>query len=320
MLPTANGYLRIRMGKSRALYLNYNYDVTMPTSDQILPIEDVSNPLYTTIGNENLDPNKEHSFYLNFNDYDYASKSGYSFYGGGGYMTSKIVGFTNIEPTGKQSTTYGNLSGIINSWFGGNWSKHIKTEGAHSYRFNLSVHGGFGLDKGITNSQLYEAKSYWINPKFGLSYDYGELLNISPIYSFEYNESHYSNYSTDFSSKFVHKAGLQTTSYWPKHIVFGNDFTYTYTSNLGEGYKKDFFLWNTSLGYNFLNNKMMFKVKVYDMLNQNLGTSRYISPTAIYDTQNTVLKRYVMFTLSVKIDKFGKKKENNENDNRFWSF
>ncbi len=64
----------------------------------------------------------------------------------------------------------------------------------------------------------------------------------------------------------------------------------------------------------------MFKVKVYDILNQNLSTTRYISPTAITDTQNTVLKQYVMFSLSLKIDKFGTKKNNDDSENRFWFF
>jgi hypothetical protein len=52
---------------------------------------------------------------------------------------------------------------------------------------------------------------------------------------------------------------------------------------------------------------MLFKVKVYDLLNQNLGTSRTITPTGIYDVQNNVLKRYMMFSLTYKINNFGDK-------------
>jgi len=320
LLPWANGYLNFKLTKSQSLYLNYSYEVTMPRAAEILPIADLSSPLYTTIGNENLNPNKAHSFYMSLYNYDYASHTGYSFYAGGSYDESSVAGFTDLDTGGKQTTTYGNISGTFDSWFGASWSKQIKNEdSAHKYRLNLSFNGGYALNKGVTNKQMYEARSYRIGPKVGLSYDYGELLNISPIYSFEYNETHYTNYSSDFSSNFIHKVGVQTTHYWPKHVVFGNDFTYTYNSNLGAGYKKDFFLWNTSLGYNFLNDKLMFKVKVYDLLNQNLSTMRYISPTSITDTQNTVLKRYVMFSLTYKIKKFGGK-ETKSRGNRFWMF
>lgn len=320
MLPYANANAHLKLGKSQSVYVNYNYNANMPLASQILPITDLSSPMYTTTGNENLNPNVAHSVYLNFYDYDWATNSGYSFYGGATYNENEVITFTDVDASAKRTVQYGNMNGTYDAWLGGNWNKQIKTEGASKYKVNISMYSSMRFDKGITNSLEYEATSYSIGPKVGFSYDYGELLNISPIYSFTYNESHYTNYATDFQSNFVHKAGLQTTSYWPKHIVWGNDFTYTYNSNLGDGFKKDFFLWNTSLGYNFLSNKLMFKVKVYDILNQNQGTSRYISPTAVTDMQNTVLKRYVMFSLSLKLDKFGTKKKDDDGDNRFWFF
>ena len=49
---------------------------------------------------------------------------------------------------------------------------------------------------------------------------------------------------------------------------------------------------------------LIAKVKVYDMLNQNQGFSRTISATTIRDEENTVLKRYAMFSLTYKIQNF----------------
>jgi hypothetical protein len=67
-----------------------------------------------------------------------------------------------------------------------------------------------------------------------------------------------------------------------------------------------------SLGYNFFKDQLLAKVKVYDLLDQNLNNTRTITPTAIVDSENTVLRRYVMFSLTYKIEKFaGKKKEEN---------
>ena len=103
---------------------------------------------------------------------------------------------------------------------------------------------------------------------------------------------------------------MQTTSYWPKNWVFGNDFGYTYNSNISGDFKKDFYLWNTSLSYGFFDKKMLVKVKIYDILNQNQSATRTINPTYIRDEENTVLKRYAMFSLSYKLGKFkGKQKK-----------
>ena len=51
------------------------------------------------------------------------------------------------------------------------------------------------------------------------------------------------------------------------------------------------------------------KVKVYDLLDQNQNATRTITPTAIVDAENTVLRRYVMFSLTYKLEKFGGKKK-----------
>lgn len=319
MLPTAEASFRLKFKNTQSIYTGYNFSTNLPQANQLLPIEDLSNPLYTSIGNENLNPEKNHSIFLSFNNYDFASRSGFYMYGNVRFSEDKIVSFTALDASAKQTTTYGNLNGTMDSWFSASWNKQIKTETGHTYKFDASLSFSFGLDKGITNGQVYKSKEYALNPKVGLTYQYGELLTINPIYSFRYTQANYSNYVISSTSNYVHKVGIQTTSYWPKKVVIGNDFSYTYNSNLGSGFKKDFFLWNTSVGYNFLNDKLMFKVKVYDLLNQNLGTSRYISPTGIYDSENTVLKRYVMFSLTMKLDKFGTKKKE-ENQYRFWSF
>jgi hypothetical protein len=53
---------------------------------------------------------------------------------------------------------------------------------------------------------------------------------------------------------------------------------------------------------------MILKVKVYDVLNQNQSATRTISATTIRDEENTVLKRYAMFSLSYKMGNFVKKR------------
>ena len=84
----------------------------------------------------------------------------------------------------------------------------------------------------------------------------------------------------------------------------------TYNSNIAAGFDKNFYLWNTSIGYNFFKNQLLAKVKIYDLLNQNQNAQRTITPTTIVDSENTVLQRYVMFSVTFKLEKFaGKKKD-----------
>lgn len=306
VLPTASLYGNYKFTKSKSLWINYQYRVDLPDPNQVLPVEDLSNALNTSIGNPNLDPEKSHYAYISFRDYDYATKSGFNIYLGGSLYDSQIVSSTAFDESNKRTTTYQNVSGTSNTWFGLNWSKSIKKE-AHSYRFALGMSGGFSQNKGFTDAQLFDAQSIRVTPRLSFNYDYGELLSLNPTYNFTYSDTKYTNYVLDKASNVTHKLNLQTTTYFPENLVFGNDFGYTYNSNIADGFKKDFYLWNTSLGYNFLDKKLLAKVKVYDVLNQNLSATRTISATAIRDEENNVLKRYVMFSLTYKLQKFAGK-------------
>ncbi|MES2485400.1 MAG: outer membrane beta-barrel protein [Bacteroidota bacterium] len=316
ILPNANANMSYRFTKTKNLWLGYYYNTSFPTPSQVLPVRDETNPLYITEGNSDLDPQRSHSINLSFRDYDYPTRSGYSVYLGGSFQDNQIVNKINISTSAAVTQTYANVSGTMNFWLGSRWDKTIKRE-ANTFRFGGRLNGGYEYYKGITNDILYTSAEFSIQPKLTFTYEYGDLLVINPTYEYNYAITNYTNYGAGAASRFTHRLNLQTTSYWPKHVVFGNDFGYNYNSQGGAGFKKDFYLWNTSLGYNFLQDRMLFKVKVYDILNQNQGTSRTIGPMTITNQENIVLKRYVMFSLTFKLDKFGKKKEGGSD---FWFF
>ncbi|OOG76937.1 outer membrane beta-barrel protein [Flavobacterium sp. A45] len=304
ILPYGSAQIRYTLDRTKGLTIRYEYSNSLPSSDQLLPVANLSNPLNSIIGNPNLDTNKKNSVNINYRNFDMRTRSGYGLYARGDFFDSEIVSISNYDASGKRITTYKNVSGTYSTSIGGNWGQSIKND-AHVVRYGLGLNGSYSLDKGFTNDVLYDAKSLGVSPRVHMSYDYGELLTVAPSYSLSYSESRYTNSSLDASSNVVHKINLQTTSYWPSNWILGNDFGYTYNSNISDDFKKDFYLWNTSLSYVFLNKAMALKVKVYDILNQNQSATRTISPTTIRDEENTVLKRYVMFSLSYKLGSFG---------------
>jgi len=311
VLPNIKGYASYSFSKSKKLYVNYEYLYSLPTAKQVLAIEDLADPLNTFIGNPNLDLNKNHSIYLGYNNYDFATRSGYGLYSGGNFYNNQIVSSVSYDENKKRTTTYDNVEGTYSSWLGIFWNKTIKKD-AHKFTYGLRLNNNIGFSKGFTDGQLYTAKSFVLSPRLNFTYDYGEILTINPSYNYSYNETNYTNYNVDKTDYFTHKLNLQVINYWPKNWTFGNDFGYTYNSNISPGFKKDFYLWNTSLAYSFFEKKFMAKVKVYDVLNQNLSATRTITPTTVVDQENTVLKRYVMFSLTYKIEKFaGKEKKSN---------
>ena len=308
VVPYANARLSIKISKSQSIWSSYGYNVDLPSASQLLPIDNLADPLNTYVGNPNLGLNKYHNVYFNYRNYDYATRSGYSVYFGGNVYDNQIVSSTTFDANRKRTISFEDVSGTYTSWMGANWNKSIKKDGS-TYKFGVSMFTNLSLMKGITNGALFNAKSVQLGPRVNFTYEYGELLTINPTYSLTYNETNYTNYLVNSASNVVHKFNIQTTNYWPKNWVFGNDFGYTYNSNIADGFKKDFYLWNSSLAYSFYDKKITAKVKVYDLLNQNQSATRTINPTTILDEENIVLKRYLMFSLSYKIEKFAGKEK-----------
>jgi hypothetical protein len=308
VLPHFDTYLNLKLDKSKSIWMSYSYEVNFPSAEQLLPVVNLANPLNTYTGNPNLDPNQLHYLYFSFNNYNTAKRGGFNLYMGGNYYDNQIVTATTFDPSGKRNTTYENVSETFWGWFGGYWSKSRKIE-AHNFKIQLGMNNSLAYDKGFTNGILYDAKSLRLRPNANFTYEYGELLTINPSYSLSYNKTEYTNYVISATSNVLHNFKIETTNYWPKNWVFGNDFGYTYNSNIADGFKKDFYLWNTSLSYSFFGKKLTAKVKVYDLLNQNQSATRTISPISIRDEENTVLKRYAMFSLTYKIEKFGAKEK-----------
>ena len=307
-LPSISANGNYRFGKGNSLYFNYSYSVDLPSAQQLLPIENRNNPLNYYIGNPDLDPTKTHNVYFGYNNFNFQTRTGYNVYFGGNFNEVAITNFRSIDEDFVTTSTYRNVHGNYNLWAGVNGNKSF-TKGKSKFRLGGGIGVNHSSNTGFVDGAEYLSKIISLSPRVNFNWDLGEILTVNPSYNLRYQFTDYENYQIENSTNIVHTAKLTTTNYWPKNFVFGNDFSYTYNSNIADGFKKDFFLWNTSLAYNFWKDKLTFKVKVYDILNQNTGDRRTVSDTYISDVQNDVLKRYLMFSLGFKLDKFGGKKE-----------
>ena len=298
ILPSASTQIRYSVDRSKNLTFRYNYNQSVPSASQLLPVENVSNTLNTVTGNPDLLTSETHTANLNYRNFDFRTRSGYNFYINGNYNNNDVISTAIYNSDNSRTTTYTNISGNHSISGGGSWNKSIKQE-TNLLRYGIALNVNYRFEKGFTNSILYGAKSIGFSPRIYLNYDYGEFFTVAPSYNFSYNESKYDISTLRSRSNVVHRLNLQTTSYWPTNWTWGNDFGYTYNS-----INQDFYLWNTSLSYSFMNKTFVAKVKIYDVLNQNQSITRNISSTAVTDNENTVLKRYAMFSLTYKIQNF----------------
>ncbi len=167
----------------------------------------------------------------------------------------------------------------------------------------------YNFNNSSVNGQLIKSRTYSLTPALNLSFEIKDKFTIKPSYRLGYNFSKYSNSDINNINTANQSLKLELTNYLlQSSLVFGNDFEYNTNSNIAPGFKKDFYFWNTSLGYSFYKKQLTAKVKIYDVLNQNQSVRRNITNTYFEDREELILKRYIMFSLSLKLNKFNGKK------------
>lgn len=307
-LPGYSLNLQYQFSDNKSLSIYNSADFSIPSAEQLTPFTDNMNPLITYKGNPDLKNRWQNSSYIYYSNYNILKNMNYYMSLSFNYYNNDVTNYSYYDDSGKQFSTYVNISGNKYVNFGGGFSKTFKWKQNKlilNPRFNMN----YGYNRGFINTQQFTSETYSINPGFNLTYELKEKFTIKPSYSLGYNFSEYSNYSVGNVKTSNQILKMELTNYiFKTKLVFGNDFEYNTTSNIAPGFKRDFYFWNTSLGYSFFNKQLTAKVKVYDVLNQNQSVRRTITNTYFEDREDLILKRYVMFSLTMKLNKFAGKK------------
>ncbi len=307
----ARFYARYKIDRMKSVSLRYRNSRNIPSMMQLQPVTNRLNPLNIVTGNPNLTPSLSNNFSLNFYNFNFKTHYGMYVYMGGNYNTDDVVARTTTDENLVRTTTYTNIDGNYNFYGGLGVHKEFKFSEKESLKPRIGVRASIRKNNGYSNGVKYHSNTFSVSPRLSLEYDVTDVINIEPSYNISFNEAKYSLNSTRNQSYVNHDLRLRITSYWPENFIFGNDITYTHLGQTAPGFDSDYVLWNMSLGYKLWGGDGIVKVKVFDLLNQNVSTRRYTGEDYIQDMSSLVLKRYAMLSFTYKISKFGGKGKRN---------
>ncbi|MCB7481532.1 outer membrane beta-barrel protein [Christiangramia sediminis] len=295
--------IRYSIERSKSISLGYSTNADVPSVRQLQPVEDRTNPLNIIVGNPELKPTFNQRINFNFRNFDFATRSGFFGYMYANFTNNQVVATSSVEDF-VRTTTYTNVDGVVNGNLGGSYSKTFKKD-ARELRLRLRMNTGYNRNVGFINAVKYKSDQFNLSPGFQMTYAIDEVLEINPGYTLNYNDITYDINSGRDQSYTNHTLSLETTTYWPENVVFGNDISYNQFGNVAPGFDNTSLLWNMSLGYQFLKDNATLKVKVYDLLDQNVDTRRLVGDDYIQDVNNLVLQRYAMLSFTYKLSSFG---------------
>ena len=306
--PTAN--LRWRFSQQGSLQFQYRGNTSQPSIDQLLVINDDTNPLNKTTGNPDLKPSFTQSFNLRFNNYIMNHQRMINANLNFSTTMNSIANIVRFTDIGGQESRPENINGNWNA--GGNimWNSAIDSLGYFTY--NVSVNENFNHRVSfVADRQTMESKRNSTNQNniggrlgFGYRNDWFELeLNGSVNYNSTRNKLQpQSNLDT-----WTYSYGANSTIYLP----WGTQITTDISMNSRRGYddasmNTNELIWNAQISQSLLKGKpLTLSLQFYDILAQQSNFSTTISSLARTDNEYNAINSYVMFRASYRLNFFG---------------
>ena len=306
--PTAN--LRWRFSQQGSLQFQYRGNTSQPSIDQLLVINDDTNPMNKTTGNPDLKPSFTQSFNLRFNNYIMNHQRMINANLNFSTTMNSIANIVRFTDIGGQESRPENINGNWNA--GGNimWNSAIDSLGYFTY--NVSVNENFNhrvsfvADRESMESKRNSTNQNNIGGRLGFGYrnDWFELeLNGSVNYNSTRNKLQpVSNLDT-----WTYSYGANSTIYLP----WGTQITTDISMNSRRGYddasmNTNELIWNAQVSQSFLKGKpLTLSVQFFDILRQQSNFSTTISSLARTDNEYNAVNSYIMFRASYRLNFFG---------------
>lgn len=304
---------RYRHSKQTSFNMFYNGRSSQPSLTQLQPVADTSDPMNIVQGNPALDPSFTHSLRLRYQTNNPDNQQSIMVMGFAQIQQNAIASDTRYNrETGARVTTYENVNG---NWNASAMTMYSRPFGrAKQFSINNFLRVSARQDVGFTDGFRNTGTTFGLSESVGIAFRPDNIeIELRPRYTL----STTSNTIQHGNDQTVHQFGgrLNATYYTPFGLVLSSDLDYSDGIGYSAGYDVESWMWNASIGYQFLRDRnATISLKGYDLLQQRKSISRSETAQAITDSSFNNLTRYFMLTFTYKFNTNKKKTQNDDEE------
>ena len=304
-LPEYDVNFKYNFTKLKNIRMSNRGSYTIPTAMELNPFRDESNPLLTFQGNKDLKSTWQNSTNINFMGSNIGRTMNFYVRLEFSYWENDIVDYSYFDETGKQFSSYANISGNKRLNLISNFTKTIKWNG-NQLKLTPALSSNFNYRKGFVDGSEFTNDIFSVTPRFNLNLRLKDIIDLRASYSYGFSQSHYTNYRLDKTKTSNKNLTLGMVNYFlARDLFIENDFRFRENNNMSANFNRKSYFWNASVNYQFYKKQMMLKFRVYDLLNQRQNAVTNIGDNYIEDREDLVLRRYFMLSLVMKFNKIG---------------
>ncbi|MES2111521.1 MAG: outer membrane beta-barrel protein [Bacteroidota bacterium] len=301
LVPQAQ--LMFTMKNNKFISFNYMGSSQSPTTDQLQPLPDLSNPYLQKIGNPDLRQSFTHMFLANYNAYNINNFQNIQFSAQGDIIQHQISRATSTLSGGVQQEQYVNLDGVYHLNAGVSFGfPLIKQENGTGF---ISVKTIYGNDESIINGKENASRSEGVNTNFQMRFHHGKSLFINCMGSIQYQGNHYSLVNETNSKTMQKDFGIDITYMLPVSMSTGIIYNYQYrkTGNLSAQQTN---LLNAFIAKDIIGSAAQLRLSGFNLLDASSSISQNTGPNYIETTKTNTLHRFGLLSLVYNFNKFGR--------------
>lgn len=298
LLPV--GRFQYYFTRYRNLTVNYSTNTTQPTAQQLQPVPDNTNPLNIKVGNPELKQEYTQQLNLHFSSVN-------------PFKNRNLFFFLNFSKTDNKIVNQDDFSGLVKT------SKPVNVDGIYNMigdisigfpvrplkgNINISTNAMYFQNKQIVKSVINTSKTFSTGPNIRLDMSLTENLTVNLNGGINYNHTVYTLSGANQANYLSQNYGSEIDWQLPSKFYFSTDFNYLINNQLASGFNAKVPLWNASISRQVLKfNRGQLKLRVYDLLNQNLGIGRNSNQNYIEDIRQVNLKRFFLLSFTYSLNK-----------------
>ncbi len=312
ILPSFFG--RIPITETVEVFLRYNTQTGLPSAAQLQEVVDNSNPLFLSVGNQDLDQSYSHSFFVRIGKNNVKKNTSISNFTiltqTNNYITnatytasadSTVAGGV-VLPQGGQIATPVNLDGYWNARNTTTYSFVLE-----KLKLNVSANAGVSYVKnpGIVNGEENISETYNFNSRLTIASNISEKVDFNVFYAWNTNQVENSVQERRNSKFLTHTIGGSMNLTLPANVILRSDMNYQYYDGISDNFNTKYALWNASVAKKFLKNSAgELTFTVFDILRQNQSITQNVTANYFEERQSLVLRQYYMVSMSYTIRSF----------------
>ena len=310
ILPRA--VLRYRFSDNSNMFFVYRSSTRNPAIAQLQEVVDNTNPLQLSVGNEELNQQRENRIIGRYSYNNPDKRFNFSLFT---FINATNDYITNSTWIAQQDSL--TVDGVFLSE-GVQLTRPVNVDGAVSGRLNASIGATFWkLNFNLNNRLSYNRTPTFINGRENISNNYAiseglsinsnisEKIDFGITYTLGYNIVENTIQPQANNNFITHNVEFRNLFLFKKGFLLQNDVTYQSYNGLSDSFNQDYLLWILSVGKRFTKDERAeVKLTVFDLFNQNNSISRNVTETFVEDIQTQVLQRYFMVSFTYMIRNF----------------